>query len=308
MKKHAGRLHRLLDRLLDQRRGKSGHGLSAQAARQSARQPVVDVRRGALRLSPRAQRPAADERRSAATATRHVQLEWSQVVREIDEQASRSAGRLAAVLSPHLTVEEAYLLGQVRAQRRSAGRWSCWARCRSMGEDETFKNGFTIRAEKCPNRRGVEEIVSHFMGRVATLDDLLAGVEAGEIRGRVGQRRIQARRGSTPRRPSGWPAVELPDRAGYVRLAAVGAGHVSACRARRLPSATARTSIMPTGCKASTGRFVRRPACASKRACIGELLGNDRAVQGAPRAGRSGRARSRSSPRRPTRSVRWASI
>ena len=50
------RLHRLLDRLLDPGRRESGHGLSPQAARESARQPVVDVRRRALRLSPRPQR------------------------------------------------------------------------------------------------------------------------------------------------------------------------------------------------------------------------------------------------------------
>ena len=50
-----------------------------------------------------------------------------------------------------------------------------------IGDDETFKNGFTIRAEKCPNRRGVEEVVNYFMGRVLTLDDLLATIDAGEI-------------------------------------------------------------------------------------------------------------------------------
>ncbi len=31
-----------------------------------------------------------------------------------------------------------------------------------VGKDETFTNGFTIRAEKCPNRRGVEEVVRTF--------------------------------------------------------------------------------------------------------------------------------------------------
>jgi NADH-quinone oxidoreductase subunit G len=49
-----------------------------------------------------------------------------------------------------------------------------------VGQDETFKNGFTIRGEKCPNRRGVEEVVSHFMGQVQTLDHLLAMLDGGE--------------------------------------------------------------------------------------------------------------------------------
>src|SRR5207249_3282688 len=40
---------------------------------------------------------------------------------------------------------------------------------------------FTIRAEKCPNRRGVEEILKHFQGDVLGIDRLmdgLAGVDA----------------------------------------------------------------------------------------------------------------------------------
>ncbi len=58
------RVHGLLDRLLDLRRGEPGHGLPAQAARKPARQPVVDLRRGALRLSSRPQRPAVHQRRT----------------------------------------------------------------------------------------------------------------------------------------------------------------------------------------------------------------------------------------------------
>ena len=42
-----------------------------------------------------------------------------------------------------------------------------------MGEDERFPNGFTIAAEKCPNRRGGEEIVIRFMGRLVTFEQML---------------------------------------------------------------------------------------------------------------------------------------
>jgi NADH-quinone oxidoreductase subunit G len=105
-------------------------------------------------------------------------LEWSQVVREIDERF-RAVGRAAAVLSPHLTVEEAYLLAQyVRTVDPQSP--VVLGPVPILGEDETFKNGFTIRAEKCPNRRGVEEIVTHFMGQVHTLDNLLAMLDGGE--------------------------------------------------------------------------------------------------------------------------------
>ena len=107
-------------------------------------------------------------------------LEWSQALREIDLKF-RAAGSVAAMLSSDLTVEEAYLLAKyVRQVDPQAS--IVLGPIVTHGEDETFKNGFTIRAEKCPNRRGVEEIVAHFMGRVATVDDLLGGIEAGEVR------------------------------------------------------------------------------------------------------------------------------
>jgi NADH-quinone oxidoreductase subunit G len=109
-----------------------------------------------------------------------VFLEWSQALREIGERF-RAAGRLAAVVSPHLTVEEAYLLAKFVRQIDPQALIVAGPAV-VLGDDETFKNGFTIRAEKCPNRRGVEEVVSHFMGRVATLDELIAAIEAGDVR------------------------------------------------------------------------------------------------------------------------------
>ena len=109
----------------------------------------------------------------------HVNLEWPQALAEIDKKL-RGGRRVAAVLSPHLTVEEAWLLAKyVRGIDPEAP--IALGPVPIVGEDETFKNGFTIRAEKCPNRRGVEEIVAHFMGRVATLDDLLSAIESGEV-------------------------------------------------------------------------------------------------------------------------------
>jgi NADH-quinone oxidoreductase subunit G len=118
------------------------------------------------------------ERRDGAQRTI---LEWSQVLREIDERF-RALGRIGASLSPHLTVEEAFLLAKYVRQLDPQALLVVGP-IPIEGQDETFKNGFTIRAEKCPNRRGVEEIVSHFMGRIATFEELIAAVEAGEIRG-----------------------------------------------------------------------------------------------------------------------------
>ena len=68
---------------------------------------------------------------------------------------------MAAVISPHLTVEEAYLLAKfIRGIDPQAVL--ALGPVPVVGEDERFQSGFTIRAEKCPNRRGVEEVVAHF--------------------------------------------------------------------------------------------------------------------------------------------------
>jgi NADH-quinone oxidoreductase subunit G len=51
------------------------------------------------------------------------------------------------------------------------------------GQDERFKTGFTIRAEKCPNRRGVEAVIQHFMGRVMTFAEFLSQLDSGALGG-----------------------------------------------------------------------------------------------------------------------------
>ncbi len=106
--------------------------------------------------------------------------QWSAALAEIDGRL-RAAGHLGVLLSPHLTVEEAYLLAKY-ARSVDPQATIALGPVPKVGEDQRFPGGFTIRAEKCPNRRGVEEIVAHFMGRVATLDDLSAEIAAGNLR------------------------------------------------------------------------------------------------------------------------------
>jgi NADH-quinone oxidoreductase subunit G len=108
-------------------------------------------------------------------------FDWSDLPGTLDT-ALRGAGRLLGVLSPHLTVEDAYLLAKYL---RSLDPEAVLALgpVPVVGEDETFKNGFTIRAEKCPNRRGVEKVVAHFMNGPKTLDDVLPQIASGEIQG-----------------------------------------------------------------------------------------------------------------------------
>ena len=108
-------------------------------------------------------------------------LEWSVVLPAVTA-ALKQAGRLAAVLSPHLTVEEAYSLAKLIRQLDPEAILALGP-VPVVRQDETFKNGFTIRAEKAPNRRGVEEVLKHFTGGVTTFDALLAEVDTGKIGG-----------------------------------------------------------------------------------------------------------------------------
>ena len=121
-----------------------------------------------------------DERRVTELRRRvggqHVNLEWSQLPTELDK-ALRNAGRLAAVLSPNLTIEEAYLLASyIREIDPSAVL--ALGPVPIVGEDETFANGFTIHAEKCPNRRGVESIVARLGETLLTWEDFVGQVES----------------------------------------------------------------------------------------------------------------------------------
>jgi NADH-quinone oxidoreductase subunit G len=111
----------------------------------------------------------------------YVNAEWSQVVPELQARLKK-AGRLAAVVSPHLTVEEAYLLcTYIRGLDPQAVL--AMGPIPTEGQDERFPNGFTIRAEKCPNRKGVEAIVSRLGGGLLNWGDFLGQVEGGGIGG-----------------------------------------------------------------------------------------------------------------------------
>jgi len=110
-----------------------------------------------------------------------IDLDWSGLPGEL-AQRLRAAGRLAGVLSPLLTVEEAYLLGKFLRTLDDQALLAVGP-IPVVGEDERFPKGFRILAEKCPNRRGVEALIAHFTGRVATFEELLAELDRGKIRG-----------------------------------------------------------------------------------------------------------------------------
>lgn len=91
-----------------------------------------------------------------------------------------TAGKLAVVVSPFASYEEQKLLVEyVRVNHDDvilvAGPVF------SEKEDEVFKNGFTISAEKVPNRRGFEAIMKYAGGNHMAFDKMIKAVAEGSI-------------------------------------------------------------------------------------------------------------------------------
>ena len=104
-------------------------------------------------------------------------LEWADVVVRLRDDL-KAAGRLAVAVSPMLTVEEAWMLCAV-ARSIDPQAFLAVGHVPVVGADETFPGGFTIRAEKCPNRRGVAEVLALYGAGGNTWDNLVAHVAAG---------------------------------------------------------------------------------------------------------------------------------
>jgi NADH-quinone oxidoreductase subunit G len=100
-----------------------------------------------------------------------VAVAWPETIAEIDKQL-RDAERPAYVLSPHLTVEEAYLLASYGRELNPEATLVL-GHVPLAGEDEKFAGGFTIRREKCPNRRGVEQLIAAMAGEVITWEQFI---------------------------------------------------------------------------------------------------------------------------------------
>ncbi|MGC1276389.1 MAG: molybdopterin-dependent oxidoreductase [Planctomycetaceae bacterium] len=111
-------------------------------------------------------------------------------VRSSLQAAARRPGGLAAILSPWMTVEEAWLLARFLKSLSPSVRLALGP-VRTVGEDDQYPKDvhgravdppkFIIRAEKCPNRRGVEEVLRHFEGEIAPCEMIFEAADAGEI-------------------------------------------------------------------------------------------------------------------------------
>jgi NADH-quinone oxidoreductase subunit G len=99
---------------------------------------------------------------------------WHELLPELKADLAAASG-LVGVLSPFLTVEEAYLYGAA-LKAISPDAKLVLGPVPVVGEDDRYpkdvKGGpveptrFVIRAEKCPNRLGIESVLRHFEGKV----------------------------------------------------------------------------------------------------------------------------------------------
>jgi NADH-quinone oxidoreductase subunit G len=131
-----------------------------------------------------------EQRRSSKVVSR----DWERILPEVRAAlvaAARDEKRgIAAVFSPWMTLEEAYLLASY-LKSLSPKVSLAMAPSRIVGEDDIYPKDvhgrpmepvrFTIRAEKCPNRRGVEAILRHFAGDVVPMGDVLGRAAAGDF-------------------------------------------------------------------------------------------------------------------------------
>jgi len=111
-------------------------------------------------------------------------------VRTALKKAAQGKGKVAAVLSPWMTVEEAYLLAGF-LKSLSGEVTLAMGPVRIEGKDDQFPKDvkgnvvepvkFTIRAEKAPNRAGVEAVLSHFAGDVMPFEELLRLSSTGKF-------------------------------------------------------------------------------------------------------------------------------
>jgi NADH-quinone oxidoreductase subunit G len=129
----------------------------------------------------RLRNPEQLNRAGTGTAERS-EISW-EAAYQIADQKLRAAvaeggqGSLACVVSPFDSTEEIFL--QVKYARSiDPQAWLVMNPVRIEGQDQVFRNPtsgqttFILRAEKAPNRRGVEKIIAHFGGNTCALADL----------------------------------------------------------------------------------------------------------------------------------------
>ena len=110
---------------------------------------------------------------------------------DLTETVRRHGGRgLVGVLSPMLACEEAYLLAKYLKSLAPDVRLAL-GRVPVVGSDDAYpktRGGpsgtpkFVIHAEKCPNRRGIEDLLMSFERSIMSFDLVLSEINAGSVK------------------------------------------------------------------------------------------------------------------------------
>jgi NADH-quinone oxidoreductase subunit G len=198
---------------------------------------------------------------------------WESVIPLMRGELTKAGSAIAAAISPMLTVEEAYLLAKfIKGLSADAKLYLGWVP--TVGADEQFPQDrkgkpvgpvkFTIRAEKCPNRRGVEEILKHFQGQVLAFDRLLA--DAGNLKA------LYLTAGYPPRLKP-WTDANVVEKLAKVPILVVQDFALS-------PVATAARYVMPSasfaekdGCFVNQANLAQQLHCAVRPGTLGRTDG-----------------------------------
>jgi NADH-quinone oxidoreductase subunit G len=111
--------------------------------------------------------------------------------RHLADAAKQNPASVVGVLSPWLTCEEAFLLAKYFKSLSKDVKLALGP-VAVIGEDDTYPKDrrgrpaqpvkFTIHAEKAPNRRGVEEVLKHFEGKVNSFTDICRSAGEGKVK------------------------------------------------------------------------------------------------------------------------------
>ncbi|MFV0442571.1 MAG: molybdopterin-dependent oxidoreductase [Planctomycetaceae bacterium] len=133
---------------------------------------------------------APEQRREGRVVSRDWDTVYAGIRADLKQIGESASDRVAAVLSPWMTVEEAWLLASFIRSVAPTATLSLGP-VRVQGEDDQYPKDihgrpeknvkFTIRAEKCPNRLGVQAVLRYFGQQTATFDEVFTRAANGKL-------------------------------------------------------------------------------------------------------------------------------
>ena len=117
-----------------------------------------------------------------------VESDWNRSYDDASEgiaKAIAAGGKLGVLISPMLSCEDAYLLATMAVQMDPRAVLALGP-VPIHGSDKAFPGGYTVHAEKCPNKRGVQRVIDAVAaanGRTskANFDEFTRALHGGQI-------------------------------------------------------------------------------------------------------------------------------